>query len=386
MSINLSINYSHPGAMAQQVRYARIDNVLNPVWINVSPNPTTSPATIATDIPNGQYQIESTPIYPDGRSCNAFITTTPACPTLLSINAYITGDNLVVQYLAPSEVPKVRITVDYPNGGSFIQNYVNNGNDIVIPLPPNLQGDYSIMGQSICDEISGFYSVFSSQVTVTRGSNNVGITNNAIGVVISEVNGISGFSLTQLVTAGSTVNGTHSAFFGPITCVFTGTPTNASSANLRINNTIIQCVNLPNTNGGQVDFNATSVNATDIITIEFVIGSCPAGGSGNMFVANNTSVGNVNISGIVYPGTTFSFPITPGGPEGASAHGAFTGQIQIACSSVTTSGSWKAVLFVNIVQVECLNIGPDPNQFWAFTSRAYNAGDLIEINFLDGSC
>src|SRR6185436_10205149 len=130
MSINLSISFNHPDAIAHRVRYARIDNTTTPNFITVSPDPTASPTNIATNLPNGQYRVESTPIYADGRVCGTIVRDTPACPGLISINATIESGNLVVQYLAPSEVPKVRITVGYPNGGSFTANYVNNGNNI----------------------------------------------------------------------------------------------------------------------------------------------------------------------------------------------------------------------------------------------------------------
>lgn len=176
MSINLSVSFSHPDAVAHRVAFARIDNVVTPVYTTVSPDPVSSPAIIATDIPNGQYSIKYHPIYSDGRVCADQFQQTAACEGLISINASFSGDNIVVQYLAPSEVPKVRITVSYPNGGSFTANYVNNGNDIPIAVPSNLFGDFFVTGQSVCDEGSGFYSPFSSTVTVSRSPVTVSAT------------------------------------------------------------------------------------------------------------------------------------------------------------------------------------------------------------------
>lgn len=169
MSINLGLSFSHPDAISNFVQYARIDNLngANPVFTTVVPNPITSPAVIATNIPAGQYQIQATPVYADGRTCQPTVVFTPACPGLTSISAYISNSNLIVSYLAPSDVPKVRISVGYPNGGSFVANYVNTGNDIVISLPPGLFGNYTINGQSVCDESSGFYSALSSTVSVS---------------------------------------------------------------------------------------------------------------------------------------------------------------------------------------------------------------------------
>lgn len=170
MSINLAISFSHPDAISQFVQYARIDNTGSPVFTTVSPNPTTSPAVIARNIPAGQYQIQSTPVYADGRICQPEIVQTPACPGLISINATLSGSTLIITYLAPSTVPKVRLSVLYPNGGSFVANYVNDGNPVSIGLPAGVFGNYSVSGQSVCDESSGFFSPASGSVTVSYNS------------------------------------------------------------------------------------------------------------------------------------------------------------------------------------------------------------------------
>lgn len=168
MAINLAIEFQLPvGAVSNLVQYARIDNTSVPVWATVSPNPTTSPSVIATNIPNGQYQIQSTPIYPDGRTCQPTITTTPGCPGLISINAIVQGGVLMINYLAPSGTSAVLINVNYPNGGSYSQVYTNTGNTISIGLPSGVYGNYSVSGQSVCDVGSGFYSSPSATVTVS---------------------------------------------------------------------------------------------------------------------------------------------------------------------------------------------------------------------------
>jgi len=171
-------------------------------------------------------------------------------------------------------VPKVRITVNYPNGGSFTANYVNTGNNIVIALPTNLDGDYVVVGQSVCDESSGFYSPFSSQVVVTKTTANVTITNTAGGITISDITGIDGFVLTQLVSPGNTVTGNHNAFFATITFTYTGTPSIPSNAQLLLNNTIIQCIDIPVMGAGTYTFSASNFAATDQLSIIFSGGSC----------------------------------------------------------------------------------------------------------------
>lgn len=272
MSINLTASFSHPDASAHRVRYARIDNTVTPVYTTVSPDPVSSPATIATNIPNGQYRVGYKPIYADGRSCEEQFQDTPACEGLISINAYFDGDNIVVQYLAPSDAPKVRITVNYPNGGSFTANYVNNGNDIPIAVPSNLFGDFFVTGQSVCDESSGFYSAPSSQVTISRSETSVTITNDSIDHTITSVTGIDGFSLSGNVAPGAIATGNHTAFFGSISVAYTPDgPLSPTVAQLIKNGTVIQCADLA---GSPVLFSAASFAATDTIEIEFSIGTC----------------------------------------------------------------------------------------------------------------
>lgn len=275
MSINLSIRFSHPEAIAHLVRYRRIDLNPNSNYITVSPNPTTSPANIATNVPAGVYEVYSLPLYADGRECQPIYAYTPSCPGLLSINAYISGNNLVVEYLAPFDVPKVKINVFYPNGGSFTHNYINNGNPVVIPFPSNVYGDFGVTGQSVCDESSQFYSDQSNSVVVTRVQNNTFITNNLTGVDLVTVTGIAGFTLPAIVTTGNTQSGTHGAFLGPIAVTFTGTPSSGNSATLFKNGTPIQCVAVPVTSGGTINFSSASFADTDLINISFSPGICP---------------------------------------------------------------------------------------------------------------
>lgn len=199
MSINLTAYLDHPSAIAHRVRYARIDNVAVPVWVNVSPNPTTSPAIIATNIDNGQYRIGTTPIYADGRICEEVFKDTPACPELISITAEIQAGNMVVTYIAPSSVPKVRVVVEYPNGGRTSTFKVNDGTAVVIPLPVGLNGDFSVYGQSACDQTTGFYSAASTRVIVNRSASPT-LTQ------VSESNTGPGGTRTQIFVVGSNVS------------------------------------------------------------------------------------------------------------------------------------------------------------------------------------
>lgn len=198
MAINLSAIFYHKEAISNKVRYARIDNTNNPQWIWAFPDPINSPAVIAYGIDNGQYQVEATPIYADGRVCDPYVTYTPTCTPITSINGYIQGGNLIVQYSAPYQLPKVRITVLYPNGGSYIANYVNNGNDITIPLPTNVFGSFTLSGQGVCDENTQFYSAASTSVSISNNAN-------PTVVLISNTDTGVGGSRTQIFQIGDSV-------------------------------------------------------------------------------------------------------------------------------------------------------------------------------------
>lgn len=279
MNINLSLRFDHPDAVSHYVRYRRIDNNPNSPFVSVSPNPVASPARIAENIPNGQYEISSRPVYADGRICSDTLEYTDGCPGLTAINAYIAGANLVVTYTAPLGAPKVRIVVSWPNGGTFSQLYPNNGTPIVVPIPNNAVGNIAVNGQTVCDEDSGFYSSLSGTINVPTasgpGANNFSIQNDASVITIVGLTGVTGFTLENNIPTGDDVAGQHSAFFGGITLYFTGTPGSQSKAELLLNGVIVQCQNVPNSDSGSVTFSPISVSGTDQLDINFSIGSCP---------------------------------------------------------------------------------------------------------------
>jgi hypothetical protein len=274
-TINLTVKLNQTGAISHRIRYARIDNVVTPVWTTVSPDVVNSPnltEPIAENIPNGQYRIGYKAIYSDLRTCEEQFTETAPCPGLISINAYLDGTNIVVQYLAPSEAAKVRITVSYPNGGSTVNSYVNNGNDIPIVLPDGVYGDFYVSGQAVCDEDTAFFSPPSSQVVVNRPQNTVTISNQSSDLTITDVSGISGFDLGGLFIAPTGIaNGSHNAFSAAISLTVTTGTTFSGSATLTLNGTLIQCVNIVS---GTINFNLASFAETDLITVQLNVAAC----------------------------------------------------------------------------------------------------------------
>lgn len=276
MSINLSVKLDQDGAIAHRIRYARIDNTINPTWVTVSPDVVNSPnltQTIAENIPNGQYRIGYYAIYSDLRTCPEQFVDTPACDSLISLNAYLDGNNIIVQYFAPSDAVKVKINISYPNGGSYSALYVNNGNDIPIALPSNVFGDFIVTGQAVCDEGSGFYSPPSSQATVTRSETTVTISNQTSLLTVTDVTGLTGYTLSGSVAPSGTDTGGHSAFTGQIVLTLTSSGLfTGNKAALLLNGTLIQCIDV--VLGPSVTFNSASFAATDNIQILLSIGAC----------------------------------------------------------------------------------------------------------------
>ncbi len=356
MSINLSISFSCPGSIAQQVSYARIDNTTTPVYIQV-PNIAGSEGNfvIASDIPDGQYIVSRIPIYADGRPCQARTVTTPACPGLISISAAIQGGVLVVTYLAPSGAPSVLINVNYPNGGSFSQIYTNTGNPISIGLPAGVYGNYTVNGQSVCDPTSGFYSPPSASVTVNNaqavsGSYYLG---NTIAAACAA-------SVTTLYTNGAPVAGTSVLYVDeglitPITgylfVLYAGIIYNLSATS----------GTLGTDTGSSCSPTVVVRNALSFITMSAVTG----------------------IPGFVFNPTTGSF-------YQSGNHGAFTGAIVISWNgTVPSSPTFDIEVYKNGVLITggCYNY-PTGAGSASFTvpSTTFAATDVIEIDSGTGSC
>lgn len=277
MNIDITIiNFTGVAAASYRVRYARIDNTNTPVFqVAGNPTPAQFPYTIP-NVANGQYTIGVLPTYADGRACSETTENTPSCQGIIALNAIQSGNNLQITYTAPGQVPQVYLTVIYPNGGSFQQAYTNGANSstILIPIPAGVSGAYSVYMQSICDPDTSFYSAATPPVTVEVGGNTVMVSTDAAGVTITAINGISGYLLSKPLAAGNSDSGTHGSFTGSISATFTGMPAVNCSAALTVNGTLIQCVNLPNTNGGSIIFNSANYYSTDNIEIDFNLGTC----------------------------------------------------------------------------------------------------------------
>jgi hypothetical protein len=355
--INLTIAFGMPtGAVSNLVRYARIDNLApgaSPVYTQVTPNPVTSPATIATNIPDGQYTIQSTPVYPDGRTCTPTVYTTPACPGLTSISATIQNGVLVVTYLAPAGITNVIITVGYPNGGSFQQMYVNTGNPISIALPAGVYGNYSVNGQSVCDPTSGFYSAFSSTVTVSYNqpiSGTYYLGNSQLAVCTANP--------TTLYSNGVPIPG------NPL-YLDEGLQTQITGYNLVMYQGVIY--NLSPTSGVLGQNSGLNCNPNVIVS------------SGLNFLTVNAISG---IPGFTYAPTTGAFYQT-------GQHTAFTGAPSVTITgTVPSTPSFSIQLYQNGNLIDCLviNTGTYSGQVFNLNSFTFAATDNITLQIGTGGC
>lgn len=361
MAINLTLRWSHPGASAAFVRYARVDNTNTPVYTIVTPNPVITPnvtvLSVATNLPNGQYVIESTPIYADGRNCSADAVYTPSCDGLVSISAYINTGNLIIQWTAPTYVPKARITVNWPNGGQSVANYNNMSvtNVTTMPVPPGNTGDITVLGQSVCDESSGFYSPYSNQVVVT----NSGGTNPIPGyfVIGNNINTLCNGSATTLYTNGAFAIGSilyaDSGLTTPLAGYAYAAPT-----------------------GGGVIYTISSLTG-EVLT--------NTGQACNVHVVNQILTNNFKINAVTgIPGYTLGAAVTSGSQSSGTRTAAPFSAVTDFNVTADTPTAGKATLLKNMMPVDCVTFTVDGT--YSFSYQSFLATDSISIYVQTGSC
>jgi hypothetical protein len=178
---NLIITFSNQGQSSNTISYARVDNTNTPVYTTLT-GVTTSPLIIQ-NVPDGQYNIIITPVYADGRVCGSTNYNTPACTGIISFSAILSSGNIYIVYTANVSLPFIQVNINYPNGGSFSQQYASAGSgNISIPAPAGVYGNFSVTLQPVCDQTSGFLGLATAPAIVTIPPPfNSTITNNTIG-------------------------------------------------------------------------------------------------------------------------------------------------------------------------------------------------------------
>ncbi len=184
-NMNIVVTFSHPSAVKNTIRYARIDNTSTPVYTTI-PNvlPGASPYTIA-GLSDGDYFVGITPIYADGRSCSEVSATTGACAGITAFSAiFDESGNIIVSYSAINTLPTIKVVINYPNGGTSSTLHTNNGTDITITPPVGVTGDYYITLVPVCNATTGFEGQPTAPVILTiTPSNNSTFTNNTSNVL-----------------------------------------------------------------------------------------------------------------------------------------------------------------------------------------------------------
>jgi len=214
--MDIIVTFTHPSAVSNTIRYARIDNTNNPSYTTI-PNvlPGDSPYTIL-NVNDGQYIVGITPIYADGRSC-AEVSTETALPAgnINSFSAVFDGTDIIVSYNASMSLGKVRVNINYPNGGQFSQIYNNTGSDITITPPALNYGDYTITMTPVYNEDTSFFGQNTAPAIVTvTPPNNSTFTNNTsnalapISMNITDGNNVTfvAFSAASVAASGGVIN------------------------------------------------------------------------------------------------------------------------------------------------------------------------------------
>lgn len=225
-TMDIIVNFNNPSAISYTLRYARIDNTNTPTYITI-PNVLSSPYLI-NNVADGQYFVGITPIYADGRVCPEITQTTPACTGINSFSAVTGGSptsDFIVSYSAIAGLPKIRVNIAYPNGGSWSQIYNNGSSPITIPFPPFVYGDFSITITPVCNENTGYFGAPTAPVILNVPDPNV-LPGNMYS--ISHTNTASNVGTVQLYIGNN--NSSPSTFLYNATLVTD--PTTGTSASL----------------------------------------------------------------------------------------------------------------------------------------------------------
>lgn len=162
-SSDLVVTFSHPSAVSNIIRYARIDNTVSPVYTTVAGVlPGDSPYSI-TGINNGQYRVGITPVYSDGRTCPETFYDTAPCEGVVAFNATFDGTNIIITGTLVEGL-SAKVTLNYPNGGtsSYIYTTTEGSLNQSIAPPSGVYGTFFATVQPVCDISTGFLGVSSA--------------------------------------------------------------------------------------------------------------------------------------------------------------------------------------------------------------------------------
>lgn len=276
---DLVITFDHPSAVSNTIRYARIDNTVSPVYTTVTGVlPGDSPLTISVD--NGQYRVYIRPIYSDGRTCPEIYVDTAPCTGVSSFSATYDGTNINVAYTADPSVDYVRLTLNYPNGGTATSIYAN-GDPIVITPPSGVYGTFFASLQAVCNLSTQFYSAPTGQSTFNIPNPYTVIiqTTNPLGGGshrITNITNLSGFTLGSNVNEGQSQGGFHSTFTNTIEVELVNQLGTSNNVSLYVNDSFVECspVTVESLFPQTHTFSSATYASTDVIKIVYDQGDC----------------------------------------------------------------------------------------------------------------
>jgi hypothetical protein len=381
-TVDLIVTFTHPDAISNTIRYARIDNTVTPVYTTIPGIlPGDSPYTIS-GVPNGQYRVYIRPIYSDGRLCSESVYDTPACTGINSFSAAYDGTNINVTYSAVVGLDSVKVNVSYPNGGSFTQVYAN-GDPIVIAPPPGVYGTFFATIQPVCDAGSGFFGVASSPAAfIINPPNNSYILNNTAA---TNFNVSVSFGGTEVVAPASLAPSAQINFYvadgtySPV--VVQGITSDAFTVALSSGTGTFYGVF-----DGTDKYVFGSVPVVNGCTISIIDDSSP--GVGSLIIWNNSTIATVDSltpSGIYTIVPPSSFPVAPG-DQLIAEHSGFNTVINMAISggSITPITNVNVVLTKNGIFQQCITFNAAGNN--NFGGFGYTSSDLVEFTVTDGGC
>lgn len=209
LDLNIIITFTHPSAVSNTIRYARVDNTSTPTYTTI-PNvlPGASPYTIS-NLPDGNYFVGITPHYADGRAC-AEVSLNSGRPSagISAFSAAWVSNQIRIDYTAPEAY--VRVNINYPNGGTYSHIYANGfGAPILITPPTGVYGDFTVTMTTVFNKDTGFYGDTTPpaivNVTPPNNSSLVNHTSNAltpISMIVTDGNNVTTIPFNAATVAG----------------------------------------------------------------------------------------------------------------------------------------------------------------------------------------
>lgn len=264
-TMDIIVNFQNTAAASYILRYARIDNTNTPTYVTI-PSVISSPYVI-DNVADGQYTVGLTPIYSDGRNCPEVTQTTPPCTGINSFSVVAGGspsDSFVISYSAIVGLPKIRVNISYPNGGSSSAIYTNNGVDITIPFPTGVYGTFSLTITPVCNENTGYFGAATAPVLLTVNPPGGAINYTLEGAYNFSITGVTGTGVPALPATGTTGSqqGHHTVMSGNYNITVAGSVVTATKLVALVNGVLFACIAV--TAAGTYVLSISAMEADDV--------------------------------------------------------------------------------------------------------------------------